>query len=75
MAHSVAAFAIIDRDGQLLTDTVFGTHRGAKVNWLVKHANVPVFAFDNDASIARAFETFSKKAGVSCEQVAIVWGK
>lgn len=45
------AFAIKDSGGGIRLDTLYGTPRGAKVNYIHTHAGVPIYSWHTDEDI------------------------
>jgi len=66
-------FAIVEKGGNILVNTVADTERAAKVNWLVAHCGVTVLHRHTDNDIERFFEVHSKRGQlVRCWRMAIL---
>ena len=66
----VKGFAVRS-DAGILIDTVFPTERGAKVNWLYTHAQIPMSNGATDLMINNAFDRLSDVRGVKLVPVEI----
>jgi len=62
MTTSCPAFAVVAR-GEIMSNTLMDTERGAMVNWLVTDCKVTIMDSASDAQIAEVFEKYQKLWG------------
>lgn len=69
---SLTAFAIKDSRGGIRLDTLYGTPRGAKVNYIHVHAGVPIYSSHTDEDIERFWKYAAANYGAELVEVDII---